>query len=165
MGRIIVFFLIASFLLVGCGKSVEQDNVITVEVDPHAVSYDFPPVVPGYAHADEIIIDMERGAYRWETIDTTIMSDSASPNQIAEWFKAVVLAPNTNVKIVLEGQPSLEVYLWEEVRQIEVPIRENKIQIPDTKGRYIYEVVANWSSFGTDKAKGQVSYTFVVDVE
>ncbi|RXJ02403.1 hypothetical protein DS745_06780 [Anaerobacillus alkaliphilus] len=165
--RTIVMILIASVIIVGCGKSDEhQYNGVTVKVDPHAVSYDFPPAVPGYAHAGDIKIEMVRGGYEWEANNQTIMSDAASPNQIAEWFEALELAPNSKVEIELEGQPSLEVFLWEsDYREVEVPVKESEIQLPDTKGRYIYEVVANWSSFGKEKAKGRVSYTFVVEIQ
>lgn len=162
--RLISIAILSSFLfVVGCSQT-QVDN-INLKTE-RSMNEDFPPRIAGYVEANGVQFEMEQGGFKWETKDQAVITDAASPNQIAERFEAVVLAPKTELSIQLEGQPYLLVYLWEgEHRGKEVLLKNNRFSLPEMQGRYIYEVIANWSSYGSDNARGEVSYTFVVEVE
>lgn len=162
--RLFLVAILSSFLfIVGCSQT-QVDN-IDLKTES-SMNEDFPPRIPGYVEANGLQFEMEQGGFKWETKDQAVITDAASPNQIAERFETVVLAPKTELSIQLEGQPYIIVYLWEgEHREKEVLLNNNRISLPEMKGRYIYEVIANWSSYGSDNARGEVSYTFVVEVE
>ncbi|MFD2443042.1 hypothetical protein ACFSO7_03505 [Bacillus sp. CGMCC 1.16607] len=88
--------------------------------------------------------------------NSRVQTDAASPNQIAEHFKAIIVEPNRKVSIEIEQNPNLSVYFWN--YEGEVDLQDGQITVPASKGRYIYEVLAIWSN-------GQVSYTFVVEIK
>ncbi|QOY37859.1 hypothetical protein AWH56_009990 [Anaerobacillus isosaccharinicus] len=160
--RLISIAILSSFLfIVGCSQT-QVDN-IDLKTE-RSMNEDFPPRITGYVEANGVQFEMEQGGFNWKTKDQAVITDAASPNQIAERFDA--LAPKTELSIQLEGQPYILVYLWEEEhRGKEVLLNNNRFSVPEIQGRYIYEVVANWSSYGSDNARGEVSYTFVIEVE
>ncbi|MCT8136658.1 hypothetical protein H1D32_02175 [Anaerobacillus sp. CMMVII] len=161
--RMIVLAILASFLLVGCGK-IEGNN-IDLKTE-RSMNEGFPPTITGFVEANGTQYEMEQGGFKWETKEQTVMTDAASPNQIAERYEAILLAPKTELTFQIDGEPYVLVYLWEsDERGKEVALSNNQFILPEKKGRYVYELVANWSSYGSEKARGEVSYTFVVEVE
>jgi hypothetical protein len=117
----------------------------------------FPPNPKGIIVVNGAEYDMEMGGFQWEKGNQAVTTDAASPSQIAERFEAIVLEPNSKVNIVIEQKPNINVFLWDsEITSVD--IEGTQITAPENIGRYIYEVVARWSS-------GTVSYTFVIEVE
>lgn len=123
---------------------------------------DFPPTMTGTIEVNGQQYDMAKGNYRWERkqgMETqVIQTDAASPYQIAENFDAIPIGPSENIHINIEDEPTITVYLWDENgRQEEVSVNSNQIEAPENAGKYVYEVLAEWSH-------GEVSYTFVVEM-
>lgn len=117
----------------------------------------FPPIVKGVVIVDGIRHDMARGGFEWTKGNQSVLTDAASPEQIAESFKAIDVHSEDEITIEVEQTPNLNVYLWNEERKL-VPFNNKQLTVPTDVGRYIYEVVAKWSN-------GRVSYTFVIEVE
>lgn len=123
----------------------------------------FPPTMKGTVMVDEQEYEMKAGGYRWERqvgINTEVVrTDAASPNQIAESYEPIRAQQNESILIEVEDDPQIAVYLWDEDGITEeVKQKDNQIVAPSDSGRYIYEVLATWP-------KGEVSYTFVVEVK
>lgn len=111
---------------------------------------------------DKTAYPMKAGAYRWERkngLETTIvMTDHASPSQMAEQMEAIRTNPNQIIDITIEGNPAIKVYLWSEMgRSKEIKQEANQLIVPSRTGNYIYEVEAVWPN-------GTISYTFVIEV-
>jgi hypothetical protein len=155
------FILILSLITVGCSNeklTIEEKNSNEL-ID----EYGFPPSIPGYIKVNETEYEMEAGNYRWERkhgLDTqVIQTDAASPSQIAENFKAIILDQSTNINIEIEGNPKISINLWNKNGiEKEVKLNNNQLLSPSSKGQYIYEVLAKWSN-------GEISYTFVAEVK
>ncbi|MBE1556257.1 hypothetical protein [Sporosarcina limicola] len=164
MKKYLILLIIVCSTLMGCNQKAEEgrydEKELTGKPALHKFDFNnhgFPPYPPGFIKVDETRSKMEMGGFRWEKGNTTTLTDAASPQQIAENFKAIVLEPNSKVNIQIEQDPALSAYLWDSERE-KVTIEGTQITIPTNKGRYIYEVVAKWSN-------GEVSYTIVVEVE
>ncbi|WP_394189248.1 hypothetical protein [Paenisporosarcina quisquiliarum] len=132
-----------------------------------AKNEEFPPTMTGVVLINNQEYDMKPSGYRWTKKsgnDTQIVTtDAASPNQIAEELTAIPMKEGSNITIEVEDNPELSVYQWNENRRINnIPLSDNKFSPPSTKGRYIYEVIANWSN---GHVRGEVSYTFVIEVK
>lgn len=154
-----VFFaiVIASLWLTGCTISTVGTNNQT-----EGNEEDFPPSMTGLINVQGKEYEMKAGNYKWErkkgSKTDVVYTDAASPYQIGENYNAIGLEPNANIKIEIEDNPKLSVYLWNETgRDKEVILTNNQLSVPSSKGRYIYEVLAKWPN-------GEVSYTFVVEV-
>ncbi|MBX0314816.1 hypothetical protein [Planococcus glaciei] len=87
------------------------------------------------------------------------MTDAASPPQLAEEVVAIQASPNAVIELEIERDPEISVYHWSENRREEkIELTDRQFQVPVSRGRYIYEVLAIWED-------GEVSYTFVIEVE
>ncbi|MBS4192515.1 DUF3221 domain-containing protein [Bacillus sp. FJAT-49705] len=117
----------------------------------------FPPDLTGFVKINKTRYEMARGGFEWKKGNQTTQTDAASPTQIAENFKAIVVEPNSKATIEIEQNPNLSAYLWNSDRE-NIALEGKQITFPANKGRYIYEVVAKWSN-------GEVSFTFVVEVK
>ncbi len=74
-------------------------------------------------------------------------------------FNAIEVEPSADIAIKIKHKPKLSVYLWNEPgMDKEIIIENDNLSVPSNKGRYVYEVLAKWSN-------GEVSYTFVVEVD
>lgn len=150
----IVFFL-AAIWLAGCTNAQENN---------HRKNSGFPPDIPqGFVVINDTKHKMEAGHFRWEIkkgFDTEIVqTDAASPGQIAERFDEIVVPPETEMGVDIEGEPQWTVYLWSENgREKQIPIHHDVLTAPSQAGHYIYEVFATWPD-------GEVSYTFVLKVD
>lgn len=149
-----ILFLFSSLSLSACTSGAAKDE-------------EFPPTMTGVVLINNQEYDMKRGGYRWTKEsgnDTqTITTDAASPNQIAEELTAILMEEGSNITIEVEDNPELSVYQWNENERINnIPLNVNNFSPPSTKGRYIYEVIADWSN---GDVRGEVSYTFVVEVK
>lgn len=148
------FFLLFLLASAGCGKSGVTDA---------AGKNIYPPDEPGYVVIDGEEYKMEKGGYRWEVkkgLSTEVtQTDAASPNQIAESAKAISVLPDTFMSFNLIGEPAITVFLWSEEDRIkEIELEDGKFRTPMDKGRYIYEVLAEWKN-------GEVSYTYLIELE
>ncbi len=76
-------------------------------------NHSFPPNPSGVVTIGESSYDMVKGGFEWTKGDQTVLTDAASPTQIAETFKAIVVEPISKVSIKIEQNPDLRVYLWE----------------------------------------------------
>ncbi|WP_143001412.1 hypothetical protein [Tenuibacillus multivorans] len=76
-------------------------------------------------------------------------------------MKTEIVRPNAAAIIEFDdgSKPKLSGYLWEdESHGSELSSKQNKITLPSEKGKHIIEIPAEW-------AKGEASYTFVVEVQ
>lgn len=148
--------LIVLLILVGCSSGISPVDESIDEVDS--------PKYPGSVIVNEVTYPMEPGGYRWErkTLSGTevVMTDAASPNQIAESMEPIQVKKGETVSFQFEKEEAnLTVYLWSETERLnEVELTDNTFHIPDETGYYIYEVVAQWKN-------GEVSYTFTCEVK
>lgn len=89
----------------------------------------------------------------------SIQTDHASPNQMAVQLKPILVKPDQKVKVKIEDDPVIKVYLWNETGiESEIKLEDNQINMPADKGKYIYEVLAEWQN-------GEISFTFVAEVQ
>ena len=156
---LVAIILFSSLWITGCsGDTLNAGKDITV-----VSKNEFPPSIPGVVKVNNTQHEMVAGGYKWEreqgTETQVVQTDAASPYQIAEDFKAIALEQNQKITIEIEESPGLVVYLWnKDGRETEITMNKNQITAPTSKGRYIYEVLAKWTS-------GEVSYTFVAEVK
>ncbi|TQR17537.1 hypothetical protein [Psychrobacillus vulpis] len=156
--RLVFFAIVFSLLwLMGCSNNMDGGEKKDVEN-----GNEFPPSMTGIIKASNKEYEMKSGNYRWErkqgSNTEVVQTDAASPYQLAEQFNAIMLEQNTNINIEIEGNPNISVYLWNENgRDKEVTLTSNQLSAANSKGRYVYEVLAKWSN-------GEVSYTFVVEI-
>lgn len=148
LARIIV--ILSASLLLGCtDKSVDQAE--------------FPPEKTAAVEVNGSEYSIEKGGYRWvrkKGLETeTVTTDHASPNQMAEHLKPIRVKPDQKVKVKIEDDPVMKVYLWKETgKEKEIKLEDDQITVPADKGKYIYEVLAEWKN-------GEISYTFVAEVQ
>lgn len=149
-----ILFLILIVFLTGCGKTAgkgTEDNKL------------FPPDEQGFVVMNEKKYKMEKGNYYWEVkkgSNTEVtQTDAASPNQIAQNVEAIPAPPDTEMSFKLVGDPTITAYLWnEQDREKEIELHDEKFRTPTEKGQYIYEVLAEWEN-------GEISYTYVIELE
>jgi hypothetical protein len=151
----IVILAFTLFLIMGCSNSVNKE---TKEIDS-----EFPPSMTGLIIINGVEYQMEEGNYHWERkkgLGTEVVqTDHASPYQMANHIESISLNPNQKIDIKIEENPDIKVYLWNEKgRGKEIEQDSNQIIVPSSKGKYIYEVLAEWTN-------GTISYTFVVDIQ
>jgi len=149
-----ILFLFSLLALSACTSGAAKDE-------------EFPPEMTGVVLINNQEYEMKSSGYRWTKKsgnDTQIVTtDAASPNQVAEELTAIPMKVGTKVMIDVEEDPELSAYLWNESGRVNnIPLNDNKFSPPSTKGRYIYEVIADWSN---GHVTGEVSYTFVVEVK
>ncbi|URT68859.1 hypothetical protein [Cytobacillus firmus] len=146
--RMIVILSVS--LLFGCSdKSVDQAE--------------FPPEKTAAVEVNGSDYSIEKGGYRWvrkKGLETeTVTTDHASPNQMAELLKPIRVKPEQKVKVKIEDDPVMKVFLWNETgKEKEIKLEDDQITVPADKGKYIYEVLAEWKN-------GEISYTFVAEVQ
>ncbi|WP_246586493.1 hypothetical protein [Cytobacillus gottheilii] len=150
---ILALFII---LIMGCSNNV-------ADIGTEDLNSEFPPTMTGLIIINGIEHQMEEGGYHWERkkgLETEVVAtDHASPYQIADHMKPISVNPNEKVEIMIEENPTITVYLWNENgREKEIEQNANQIIVPSSKGKYIYEALAEW-------ANGTVSYTFVIDIQ
>ncbi|EWG10972.1 hypothetical protein [Cytobacillus firmus] len=142
--------ILTASLLLGCtDKSVDQAE--------------FPPEKTAAVEVNGSKYPMEKGSYQWvrkNGLETeTVTTDHASPNQMAEDLKPISVKPGQKVKVKIEDDPIINVFLWNETgKEKEIKLEDDQITVPAHKGTYIYEVLAEWKN-------GEISYTFVVEVQ
>ncbi|WP_025025621.1 hypothetical protein [Caldalkalibacillus mannanilyticus] len=155
------FYVMVICLLIFCVGCTNQ--ILLHEALPEE---EFPPDISGFVEVNGEQTEMRQGGFKWERGDQVVMTDAASPLQIAKTFEAIVLPPQSELTIHLEGNSGIELYVWEdEHRGNKIPVREGKFTAPEAPGHYVFEAVATWSKWGKANARGEVSYTFVVEVE
>lgn len=149
--RVLTIIIIVSVsLLFGCTeKPVDQ--------------VEFPPEKTATAKVNGTEYPMEKGNYQWvrkngnET--EAVKTDHASPNQMAVQLTPIPVKPDQKVKLKIEDDPLMKVYLWNETGiEREIKLEDNQINMPADKGKYIYEVLAEWQN-------GEISFTFVAEIQ
>ncbi|MEK4486246.1 hypothetical protein MHH81_11750 [Psychrobacillus sp. FSL H8-0484] len=151
---ILLIIVFSSLWITGCSNETNKEGEVKEN--------EFPPSMTGLIRINETEYEMIVGNYKWEIkqgLETQVVqTDAASPYQIAENVKAIIIEESSNIKIEIEGNPEISVYLWNENgREKEVKVDKNQLSVPTSKGQYIYEVLAKWSN-------GEVSYTFVIEI-
>jgi len=136
---------------------------INVDKETEDIDSEFPPSMTGLIIINGMEYQMEKGNYKWKRkkgLETEVVqTDHASPYQMADHIGSISTNPNQKVEIKIEGNPDIKVYLWnEEGREKEIEQDANQIIVPSSKGKYIYEVLAEWTN-------GTISYTFVVEIQ
>jgi len=154
MKRILAVTLLGlSLIMTACSEeSIEKES-----------ENDFPPIMTGIIEVNGQQYDMAKGNYRWERKEgmetQVIQTDAASPTQIADDFEAIPISRSAIIHINIEEEPSITIFPWDENgRQKEVSINNKQFEAPESAGKYVYEVLAQWSN-------GEVSYTFAVDIK
>ncbi|MEH7454781.1 hypothetical protein [Gottfriedia acidiceleris] len=141
---IYIISLSLSLTLVGCGlQSVSKEKQIPVS---------------GKIIVDNSEYEMKVGRYNWERENTKIRRiENFSPIKIAKDFETLKLQKNEKVKLVIEDNPDLTIYLWSEDGKSKGVKKQNYITVPSKSGYFIYEVVGKWSD-------GEASYIFDVEI-
>ncbi|WP_238600611.1 hypothetical protein [Metasolibacillus meyeri] len=140
-------------LMAGCSNNESKGSA----------NSEFPPSYTGVVIVNGAQYEMKKGNYQWQRkkgLQTEVVqTDHAAPNQMAEQMEAIRTKPNQQIAIEIENNPDCKIYLWNE-NGVEKEIKQeaNQLIVPSNKGKYIYEVVAEW-------ADGTISYTFVVEVQ
>ncbi|PAE26083.1 hypothetical protein [Bacillus sp. 7894-2] len=149
--RLVSIIVIASVsLLFGCSdKPVDHTK--------------FPPEKTATIEVNGTEYRMEKGNYQWfrkKGLETeSIKTDHASPNQMAVQLKPIPVKPDQKVKVKIEDDPVMKVYLWNETGiESDIKLEDNQFNMPADKGKYIYEVLAEWQN-------GEISFTFVAEVQ
>ncbi|WP_264737566.1 hypothetical protein [Cytobacillus firmus] len=149
--QIVKMILVISVIFIfGCSdKAVEEAE--------------FPPLKTAAAEVDGTDYQLEKGNYRWvrkKGLETeTVTTDNASPNQMADHLKPITVKPGQKVKIKIEDDPVIKVFLWNETgKEREIKLEDDQITVPAGKGKYIYEVLAEWTN-------GEISYTFAAEIQ
>jgi len=143
---IYIISLSLSLTLVGCGlQNVSKENQIPVA---------------GKIIVDNSEYEMKVGRYNWEGENTKIKRvENFSPIKIAKDFETLKVEKNEKIKLVIEDNPDLTVYLWsEDGKSKGVNLKQNYITVPSKSGYFIYEVVGKWSD-------GEASYIFDVEIK
>lgn len=148
---------------VGCSKDEESKGEVNKTAsDLPEFTFEkgvFPPSPKGIVKVNGNEYDMMAGGFEWSKGNKHIQTDAMSPSQIAEIMDAIELESGSEVRIEIEQNPKLHLFLWEgEENAKSVQLNENQLTFSESEGRYIYEVRAKWEN-------GEVSYTFVVDVK
>ena len=120
-------------------------------------NHEFPPHLKGFIEINGTRYKMANGGFNWTRKNQSIMTDAASPTQIAENLEPIIVEANSEATIVIEQNPNLSAYTWNTEQQA-LTVEEGHIALPATAGPTIYEVVAQWTN-------GRVSFTFVVEVK
>ncbi|MBU9719973.1 MULTISPECIES: hypothetical protein [Bacillaceae] len=166
-GSMVCLLLCLTLVLAGCMTSASEGANATSETN--VVKSEradvFPPNMLGSFEVEGTEYPLNPGAHRWErkvgdSIEES-MTDAASPLQIAETKDPVVLEKNSVVTFNLVDDPTGNIYLWYEDGRKSVYHKlhdSNPMTLPDRAGEYIFEVFAVWEN-------GEVSYTFVIEVE
>lgn len=150
-----MIFVLSIFSVMGCSNNVDKKN--------EDIDSEFPPSQKGLIIINDTEYQIESGSYRWERKKgveiEVVQTDHASPYQMAEHIESISANPNQKVDIKIDGNPNIEVYLWNEKgREIEIKHNDNQITLPSSKGKYIYEALAEWTN-------GTISYTFVMEIK
>lgn len=128
------------FFLTGCLKQEVSGEVKEYNSSLPKFSFEksgFPPYPNGFIKVDDTLYEMEMGGFRWNDGNRSVITDAASPTQIAEHFEAIVLEPNSLVTIQIEQNPDLTAFLWDTF-ETNVVLDENELTVPHNKGWYIY---------------------------
>ncbi|MFT4415079.1 hypothetical protein ACLM5H_14555 [Fredinandcohnia humi] len=141
--RLIHLFIItlafSILLITGCSNKTK------------GVDNEFPPSMTGLITINGMEYQMEEGNYQWERKKgfgtEVVQTDHASPYQMADSIKSISVKPNQKVDIKIEDNPNIKIFLWtEKGRGKEIKPAANQITVPSNKGKYIYEVLAEWTN-------------------
>ncbi|WP_059170270.1 hypothetical protein [Bacillus sp. FJAT-27445] len=152
--RILFLLAFSLFLMAGC-TNVNQGNR-TIEKEFYNME--------AFIHVNGKEYEITRGGFEWATklrsgVTRVIKTDHASPYQMSSSIDTINLKPNQNVKVLIEGDPQIDLYLWTESgREKKYPLSQNQFVTPANKGEYIFEVFSKWKN-------GEASYTFVVEIQ
>ncbi|GAA0344233.1 hypothetical protein GCM10008967_38340 [Bacillus carboniphilus] len=148
-----IFIVLLSLVMVGCSSSATNEKSESI----------LPDFKAQFQLGGELY-DLERGGYKWEKklgFGKTMVeqTDHASPLQMAPHIDPISSNPKQEVTIHIENTPTLTLYLVNAGGlDREVSLQDNKFTLPDSPGKYIYEVRATW-------VEGEISYTFVVLIQ
>ena len=155
---LVALIVISLFWTNGCSdrKGKEGENNKQQTFTTFTFKRESSPYITGFININETRYEMASGSFKWRKANSVSQTDAASPTQIAEHFKAITLEPASKITVEIEQNPDLSAYLWDS-NGVNAVLGGNQLTVPESKGRYIYEVIARWSN-------GEVSYTFVVEV-
>lgn len=150
--------IVCLLTLVSCsGSKVEEDGSLD------------PPTITGYVQINELEYAMRSGGYSWEKKQglrsTVVQTDHAGSVQLAQDYDEISVMPNDVIHIDVQKNPRIQVYSWNDETPEEIKVNGNQITVPENKGQYIYEVIATWDDGVAGWDRGEISYTFVVDVQ
>lgn len=113
----------------------------------------------GKVLVENIEYEMTGGEYKWIGKNTEARRlDVAPPSHLADEIESILTEKNSHIEIVIEQNPELTVYLWNEDERLkEITLKDNQFTAPSAGGRYIYEVRSNWIN-------GEASFVFVIEI-
>lgn len=156
-----IVFTCVFLVISGCsitGDKIELEEKTNTSL--HEYTYnneEFPPNIIGTVKVNDLAYEMARGNYQWKKGNSHVQTDAVGTEQLAEKYQAIVLEPESIMTIEIEQTPQLSAILWSS-NEKEGILKNNQLNAPSKKGRYIYEIVAKWSN-------GEASFTFVVEVK
>jgi hypothetical protein len=151
---ILLIAMLLGIFLVGC----EYSEITTSNKQTFL---DKPPILKVLSQDKNI--NASTGTYSWTTDNndgtkTTIFADSASPPEVVKESTPLTVSSKSVLTLSFNDKPSnIKVNIWKNNNSINQEISDNKIEVPETKGAMVYEVVATWN-------QGTVRYAFLVNV-
>ena len=119
------------------------------------------PPVPTITVGDTEILTTQ-GSYCWGGLISARCVDKSYTGvlDMANEHKATVVSPNEEIKIDFKKDPeTMEVEKWIDKENTEkIKLNANSISAPNEKGKYVYNVLADWK-------QGDVNYVFSIKVE
>ena len=149
----LVGLLIEVFMLTACVNDEFSDSVDEFDI----------PNFFAKVEMDDVIYPLAKGAYSWTEKSSfgerTVTTDHASPNQQAEEMEAIVVSKGAEVKVSIESEPDLTVFmLTDKGKEKKIAMKENSFNVVSDQGVYVYEIVATWE-------QGYRSYVLKIEVQ
>jgi hypothetical protein len=105
------------------------------------------------------------GTYCWKET----CADTAGPVELLEGKTPVIVTPNEEVRFVMDYQPlPNEIHLtqWNEGKEVEVTVKDNRFITPTEKGIYYYSYGVWWKDEKIENlSHGDAFYAFVLEVK
>ena len=149
----LVGLLIGVLMLTACVNEKFRDSVEEFDI----------PNFFAYVEIDKVIYPLAKGAYSWTEKSSfgekTITTDHTSPIQQAEGMEATIVSKGAEVKVSIESEPELTVFMWtDKGKEKKIAMKENSFNVVSDQGVYVYEIVATWE-------QGYRSYVLKIEVQ
>ena len=149
----LVGLLIGVLMLTACVNEKFRDSVEEFDI----------PNFFAYVEIDKVIYPLAKGAYSWTEKSSfgekTITADHTSPIQQAEGMEATIVSKGAEVKVSIESEPELTVFMWtDKGKEKKIAMKENSFNVVSDQGVYVYEIVATWE-------QGYRSYVLKIEVQ
>ena len=149
----LVGLLIGVLMLTACVNEEFSDSVEEFDI----------PNFSANVEIDHVLYPLAKGGYTWTEKSSfgekIITTDHASPNQQAEGMEAIIVSKGAQVKVSIESEPDLTVFMWtDKGKDKKIAMKQNSFNVVFDQGVYVYEIVATWE-------QGYRSYVLKIEVQ